>query len=158
MGALKANYDNDIYENFHEIPQTKTQNDKYCILKSLKTHFTFSSLIEDKEIKEILLDKFRLCKVNEGDYLMKQNSTASSFFILHEGKLVVEIDGVSKRCIEPGEGFGELALLYSAPRSASIRALKPSYLWFIDRETFRSAVSSMITKNYKENRSFIDKN
>ena len=106
MGALKANYDNDIYENFHEIPQTKSPNDKHCILKSLKTHFTFSSLIEDKEIKEILLDKFRLCKVKEGDYLMKQNSTASSFFILHEGKLIVEIDGVSKRCIEAGEGFG----------------------------------------------------
>lgn len=83
---------------------------------------------------------------------------ASSFFILHEGKLAVEINGVMKRCIEPGEGFGELALLYSAPRSASIKALKPSFLWFIDRETFRNAVSSMITKNYKENRSFIDKN
>lgn len=83
---------------------------------------------------------------------------ASSFFILHEGKLAVEINGVMKRCIEPGEGFGELALLYSAPRSASIKALKPSFLWFIDRDTFRNAVSSMITKNYKENRSFIDKN
>ena len=127
-------------------------------MKSLKTHFTFSSLIEDKEIKELLLEKFKLCKVNEGQYLMKQNSMASSFFILHEGKLVVEINGVAKRCIEPGEGFGELALLYSAPRSASIKAMKPSFLWFIDRETFRNAVSSMITKNYKENRSFIENN
>lgn len=36
--------------------------------------------------------------------------------------------------------------------------MKPSFLWFIDRETFRSAVSSMITKNYKENRDFIEKN
>jgi hypothetical protein len=33
---------------------------------------------------------------------MKQNSNASSFFILHEGKLVVEINGIAKRCIEPG--------------------------------------------------------
>ena len=155
MGALRAVYDNDIYENFTEVPHTKTQSDKFCILKSLKTHFTFSSLIEDKEIKELLLDKFKLCKVNEGQYLIKQNSTASSFFILHEGKLGVEINGVSKRCIEAGEGFGELALLYSAPRSASIKALKPAYLWYIDRETFRNAVSSMITRNYKENRSFI---
>jgi hypothetical protein len=82
--------------------QKKTINDKALILKSLKTHFTFSSLIENKEIKELLLEKFKLCKVNEGQYLMKQNSSASSFFILHEGKLVVEINGVAKRCIEPG--------------------------------------------------------
>ena len=99
MGALRAVYDNDIYENFTEIAQTKSPNDKFCILKSLKTHFTFSSLIEDKEIKDLLLEKFKLCKVNEGQYLMKQNSTASSFFILHEGKLTVEINGASKRCI-----------------------------------------------------------
>ena len=55
MGALRAVYDNDIYENFTEIAQTKSPNDKFCILKSLKTHFTFSSLIEDKEIKDLLL-------------------------------------------------------------------------------------------------------
>ncbi len=64
---------------------------------------------------------------------MKQNSMASSFFILHEGKLAVEINSQVKRYIEPGEGFGEMALLYSAPRSASIKACKTSFLWFIDR-------------------------
>ena len=141
-----------------EVVQKKSFQDKALILRSLKHHFTFSSLIEDKEIKEMLLDKFRLCKVSEGQCLMKQNSMASSFCILHEGKLAVEIDGVAKRNIEPGEGFGELALLYTAPRSASIRALKSSFLWFIDRETFRNAVSSMITRNFKENRSFIENN
>jgi hypothetical protein len=37
---------------------------------------------------------------------MKQNSMASSFFILHEGKLAVEINGIQKKCLLPGEGFG----------------------------------------------------
>jgi cGMP-dependent protein kinase len=63
-----------------------------------------------------------------------------------------------KRKIESGEGFGELALLYSSPRSASIRAVKPSFLWFIDRCTFRKAISSMIEKNFTETRAFIEKN
>lgn len=75
---------------------------------------------------------------------MKQNDNASSFFILHDGKLTVEINGDAKRTILPGEGFGELALLYSAPRSASIKAGKLSHLWFIDRATFRNAVSTII--------------
>jgi hypothetical protein len=48
MGALRVVYDNEIYENFTEVVQKKTINDKALILKSLKTHFTFSSLIEDK--------------------------------------------------------------------------------------------------------------
>lgn len=64
MGALKAMYDNEIYENFLEIVHKKSSSDKSLILKSLRTHFTFSSLIENKEIKELLLEKFKLCKVN----------------------------------------------------------------------------------------------
>ena len=46
-----------------EIVQKKTSLDKTLIVKSLKHHFTFSSLVEDKEIKELLLSKFKLCKV-----------------------------------------------------------------------------------------------
>lgn len=103
-------------------------------------------------MQEHLLDKFRLCRVNKGDYLMKQNDNASSFFILHEGELYVEIDGQVKRKLESGEGFGELALLYSSPRSASIKANKTSFLWYIDRSTFRKAISSMTEKNFHETR------
>jgi CRP-like cAMP-binding protein len=44
----------------------------------------------------------------------------------------------------PGEGFGELALLYSAPRSASIKALKSSFFWFIDRKTFKEFIKTII--------------
>lgn len=55
IGALRAIYDNEIYENFIEIAQKKTANDKSMIYKSLKSHFTFSTLIEDKEIRDVLL-------------------------------------------------------------------------------------------------------
>jgi cGMP-dependent protein kinase len=70
----------------------------------------------------------------------------------------VEINGDVKRKIYPGEGFGELALLYSAPRSASIKAEKSSFLWFIDRSTFRNFVETIIEKNFSENRKFIEHN
>ena len=117
-------------------------------MKSLGSHFTFSALIKDKAMQEHLIDKFRLCRVNKGDYLMKQNDNASSFFILHDGELIVEIDEHPKRKIGAGEGFGELALLYSSPRSASIKANKASFLWYIDRATFRQAISSITQKNF----------
>ena len=70
----------------------------------------------------------------------------------------VEINGEVKGSIKEGQGFGELALLYSAPRSASIKAVTSCYLWFIDRKTFRSAVESMTEKSFKENRKYIEQN
>lgn len=58
--------------------------------------------------------------------MLKQNDNASSFFILKEGELDVEVNGLMEGKINNGEGFGELALLYSTPRSASILARKSS--------------------------------
>ena len=60
------------------------------------------------------------------------------------------------RELKRGDGFGELALLYSAPRSASIKAIEITRLWGIDRETFKKSVKEITTKTYKDNRSFID--
>lgn len=89
---------------------------------------------------------------------MKQNDNASSFFILKEGELDVEVNGSIEGKITHGEGFGELALLYSTPRSASILAKKTSELWFIDRATFRSVVSTIIEKTLAENKKFVNEN
>jgi cAMP-dependent protein kinase regulator len=41
---------------------------------------------------------------------------------------------------EPGEAFGELALLYNAPRAASIKAKTDCLLWALDRNTFNHIV------------------
>ena len=40
----------------------------------------------------------------------------------------------------PGEGFGELALLYNAPRAATIASETDSILWKLDRDTFNNIV------------------
>ena len=40
----------------------------------------------------------------------------------------------------PGEAFGELALLYNAPRAATITAQTEALLWSLDRRTFNQIV------------------
>lgn len=72
------------------------------------------------------------------------------------GALEVIVNGKVKRELKQGDGFGELALLYNAPRSASVKAIEKCQLWGIDRNTFRKAVEEMITKEYEENRKFME--
>lgn len=52
--------------------------------------------------------------------------------------------------------FGELALLYNAPRSASIKCLVDSYFWVIDRTAFKNVVEEVTAKQFQENRKFLE--
>jgi cGMP-dependent protein kinase len=52
--------------------------------------------------------------------------------------------------------FGELALLYNAPRSASIKCLVDSYFWVIDRTAFKNVVEEVTAKQFQENRTFLE--
>jgi cAMP-dependent protein kinase regulator len=40
----------------------------------------------------------------------------------------------------PGEAFGELALLYNAPRAATIKVKTSAVLFALDRQTFNNIV------------------
>ena len=126
--------------------------DQTLISKSLSKHFIFSALLNDPATHNDLIESFKYCSLSEDQYLLKENDQASSFFILDEGLLQVEINGVAKKRLYSGEGFGELALLYSAPRSASIKALKDSFLWYIERKTFSEFVTAIINNQYTETR------
>jgi cGMP-dependent protein kinase len=92
------------------------------------------------------------CEVLQSQLIFKQGEAATSFFILERGGMEVIVNDKAKRELKAGDGFGELALLYNAPRSATVKALEHCNLWGIDRNTFRRAVEEMITKEYEENR------
>lgn len=62
-----------------------------------------------------------LCETKKEAYLFKQGDKAFAFFVVRMGRIAIEIDEVEKKELSTGTAVGELALLYSAPRSASIK-------------------------------------
>lgn len=58
---------------------------------------------------------------------------------------------------QPGESFGELALLYNAPRAATIRAAQDSILFSLDRECFNNIVKDSAIKKREEYESLLSK-
>ena len=83
----------------------------------------------------------------KGENVIKQGDNGDCLYIVDQGEL-----DCSKRFPDnpnedkylktyvPGEAFGELALLYNAPRAATIKAKTDCVLWCLDRDTFNNIV------------------
>ena len=55
----------------------------------------------------------------------------------------------------PGTSFGELALLYNAPRAATVRAVETSAVWVLDRWTFRKILTTVSERKLREYEQFL---
>lgn len=147
--------DNTLFENIQQEHKQTSRADFTFLTESLNKHFFFSNLTPEEV--DSAIKKMFYCSVRQGDYIFQQNDSASCFFIISEGEVAVEIDGVEKKHLFAKDGFGEFALLYNSPRSASIRAVQDTRLWAIDRKTFKKVVEDVTTKQFKENREFLEK-
>ncbi len=92
--------------------------------------FSKSSIFEGVGKNELyeLFEASHLLELSEGELLLKEGDVSETFFIVYEGTLnVVKEDQEYHhehilKIIHPGETIGEMALLDTAPRSASISA------------------------------------
>ena len=76
--------------------------------------------------------------------------------MIKSGKVLVDVNG-QNYFLEKGCFFGELALLYKAPRSATIRTLEPCSFLCLSHEIFKTTIQEMIKKNFAEAKTQIDK-
>jgi|SRR5512132_642861 CRP/FNR family cyclic AMP-dependent transcriptional regulator len=77
--------------------------------------------VKPKELKK--LDRRMTERTfTEGDTITTQGESGIGFFVIEHGNATVSIGGKIIRTLGPGEHFGEVALIDSGPRSATIVA------------------------------------
>eukprot|EP00947_MAST-08B_sp_MAST-8B-sp1_P002669 g2669.t1 len=99
----------------------------------------FANQLDPKE-EETVIGAFESLDVANGDAIITQGDTvADKFYCLAEGSAKVTVSGQDMVDYAPGACFGELALLYDAPRAATVSATSAgSRVWALDRVTFKS--------------------
>jgi len=73
----------------------------------------------------------------DGATIISEGEPGDKLYIVDNGFLEVKIKGEFIRKMERGAVFGELALLYNAPRSATIKCMGRCVLWSLKRELFK---------------------
>jgi CRP/FNR family cyclic AMP-dependent transcriptional regulator len=91
---------------------------------------------------DTLLRCAKLHKYPKNSVIVTEGDTHSNFYIVASGHLKVFANGDDGRQIvfswlEPGDYFGELALIDGAPRSASVMTLAPTTLQVISQHDFQ---------------------
>jgi cAMP-dependent protein kinase regulator len=100
-----------------------------------------------------VLDAMFETVVNPGDFVIRQGDDGDNFYVIDSGKydVSVNVNGEEKKVhtFEDKGSFGELALLYNMPRSASVMAVTKGSLWAMDRNSFRRIVLKSAFKKRK---------
>ena len=139
----------------------KTEEQKNKIKKRIISSFLFSNL-DQKEL-EIVINAMDEKKYKPNENVITQGESGDCLYVVEEGNLDCTKhfteDGEEKylKTYIPGESFGELALLYNAPRAATIKAKTDCVLWVLDRETFNNIVKDSAQKKREKYENFLKK-
>ncbi|GAA5893476.1 cAMP-dependent protein kinase regulatory subunit BCY1 [Sporobolomyces salmoneus] len=152
------------------IPKSPSQRAR--IESSISDNLLFRNLDEDQH--NDVLNAMKEVTVQAGTEVIVQGAVGDFFYVVEEGSFEVwvrgppthEYTGPGQSITHPGEekkvatygpggSFGELALMYNAPRAATVVATARSTMWALDRVTFRSILVEHTSRKRKMYENFL---
>ena len=143
--------------------QPKSPGQTSRIRAAISKHFLFKNLNE-KQVNTVI-GAMSEVRVPTNEVIIRQGDDGDVFYVAETGSFAVHkraessANGTSSHTapaspapfdsaaygdkvadIQAGDVFGELALMYSQPRGATVVCVEPAIVWQIDRITFRTVI------------------
>ena len=115
-------------------------------LRALAGVSVFAPLTEEE--RAALADKLVSTRFSAGEIVTREGDTAEWLYVLTEGTAGARVSGADGRehgrvaSLQPGQFFGEMALLTGAPRSATVVAETDVHCYKLDRESFLEIIQA----------------
>ncbi len=133
----------------------KTNEERLRVQNVISHSFLFSHL--DTPEMAVVIDAFQPVDVLPDNDVILEGDTGDFLFVVESGTLVcLKGNSVVREC-GPGDVFGELSLLYSAPRAATVRTKSECKLWRLDSATFKSIVQETSMRKKERYTEFLRK-
>jgi len=86
--------------------------------------------------KEHSVAAFYEVKASSGEIVIQQGDVGHNYYVCKTGTLSIAVNGTQYGTVRPGDSFGELAIMYNAPRAATVTASEDVVLYALDRESY----------------------
>jgi len=132
-----------------------TTTDRQMIKDAVKSNKVLGEVLELSERQyDMVADAVHLISVSRDEVVMRNGAQGTALFIVTEGlleaktKISGNMQGEFK--LRAGDSFGELGLLYDAPRTATITASCACKLWVLTRDEFEIVIRASHTHRIAE--------
>lgn len=129
----------------------KTEEEQRRILGGITNSILFQHL--EEEAKRIATAAMFEVSASDGQKIISQGDEGDNFYIIDQGTCEIFVGAKLVKTCHAGDSFGELALMYDAPRAATVVAKGPTRLWALDRRTYKS----VMLKSVEEKRALYGK-
>ena len=137
-------------------PKTDEQRDR--LMEAVGGILIFKSL--DTDQMQQVVDAMFERKSTNGDRIIQQGDDGDNFYVIETGiydvKVTRDDEEIKVHQFANQGSFGELALMYNMPRSATVDAITEGRLWAMDRKSFRTIVLKSAFKKRKMYESFFE--
>lgn len=163
-GVAAESMDNAKVENYEKPVHAKEDAAKELIRKTLQENEKMKVLCGHLEGKDLadLINAFQPREFSDGAEIIVQGSAGDCLYIINDGQVDVFVArpnadgkltpgerGSKVVTFGPGNLFGELALLYSAPRAATVIVATPNVkLWALDQLDFKMLLAQSAQQQY----------
>ena len=152
----------DVFEQDSFVPPKyeKDESERVKIKNALMNNMLTKKLSDDAI--NTLIAAFQKKIFKQEEVIIKYGDDGKEYFVLESGVLQCQVfDEETKeitftKTITEGNAFGELALLYQTPRSATITALTDCATWILDQMTFKTVIMSSAVKERNIRLNFLD--
>jgi putative peptide zinc metalloprotease protein len=98
--------------------------------------------LEGRELDRIAA-RLQTRRYEPGDVVIQAGESGGGYYVIREGQADVSLpDGRYVRTLGPGDGFGELSLIFGVPRTATVTAKGPLVVGVMGRPDFAALVTA----------------
>ena len=132
----------------------KTEEQKARISAAIAGNLLFEGIegAQQEELFSLMFER----TVEPGTNVITQGEEGDNFYVVDSGACDVVVNGSNVGVCKNGDSFGELALMYFAPRAATITATETTTLWAMDRITFRSMLFDRANEKREQYKQFLN--